>query len=232
MRADDVARAVEVVNEALTGFVVLRVAYGGNDRVHVAVGDLRLCALDRAVRALEGNDAAHLLGVAADGGGVQIRVVDYVRLRAVEVAKHRQRRDRRAVARVVAVFGVLIRFQIAIVNLAQPPAVFGAAVVGVAYHGTAGRGDGGQQTVRVIREYGGAAYAVGDGIDLARNVLVIRQCHGVAVHVRDRRKVRSLGSSRNREAHNRVGLVRDGRGGVGYLQLELHALAVGIRLSK
>ena len=230
MRADDVARAVEVVNETLTSFIVLRIAYGGDDRVHVAVGDLRLCALNRAIRAFKRDDAAHLLRVAADGGSVQIRVVDYVCLRAVEVAKRRQRRGRRAVARVVAVFGVLVRFQITIVNLAQPPAVFGAAVIGVAYHRTARRGDGGQQAVRVIRENGGAAYAVGDGIDLARNVLVIRQRHGVAVHVRDRRKVRSRGRGGNREAHNRVGLVRDGRGGVGYLQLELHALAVGVRL--
>ena len=72
VRADDVARAVEVIDEALAGFIVLRIAYGGDDRVHVAVGDLRLCTLNRAVRALERDDAAHLLGVAADGGGIQI----------------------------------------------------------------------------------------------------------------------------------------------------------------
>ena len=63
VRADDVARAVEVVNETLTSFIVLRIAYGGDDRVHVAVGDLHLCALNRAIRALEGDDAAHLLGI-------------------------------------------------------------------------------------------------------------------------------------------------------------------------
>lgn len=191
MRADDVARAVEVVNETLTSFIVLRIAYGGDDRVHVAVGDLRLCALSCAVRALEGNDAAHLLRVAADGGSVQIRVVDYVCLRAVEVAKRRQRRGRCAVARVVAVFGILIHFQIAIMNLAQSPAVFSAAIVGIAHHGTAGRRDGSQLAVRIIRKRGCSAYAVGNREHLARNRFVIRQRHGVAMHVFNRRKVDS-----------------------------------------
>ena len=64
MRADDVARAVEVIDETLAGFVVLRIAHGGDDRVHMAIGDFGLRALSRAVRALEGDDAAHLLGVA------------------------------------------------------------------------------------------------------------------------------------------------------------------------
>ena len=76
-------------------------------------------------------------------------------------------------------------------NLAQPPAVFSAAIVGIAHHGTAGRRDGSQLAVRIIRKRGCSAYAVGNREHLARNRFVIRQRHGVALHVFNRRKVDS-----------------------------------------
>ena len=109
----------------------------------MTVADQLFSAFGRAVGLLERYNFPGLLGIVADAGGIQFRVIYDVRLNAVIVPERDERGGLYTVMDIVAVFGVLGTAQITVIDPRQPPAVRAVATVDITHDRTAGSGDRG-----------------------------------------------------------------------------------------